>query len=186
MVEKLTSLVPEREQSGLFDEAELPEGLELLQPESEQKKRFTGEVVARNQGRYREIVNALGANVPVRAICRAFSVSHHVVKAIREREPDLVATEKKRVSQMLGHAARMTIESFTDDLESGKVPPSAKPVAAAIFLDKKALLDGEATSRIEHVSSGLPSIEEFSRLVQSLPVAVASELCSEGKGVETP
>jgi hypothetical protein len=66
-------------------------------------------------------------------------------------------------------------------------------VAVGIFLDKKALLDGEATARVEHVSSGLPSMEEFRRLVTELPAARVTEsvdlgtteLLSEGKEGET-
>jgi hypothetical protein len=192
MTEVLPSLI-RGEQSELFDESELPAGLEVVMPEETQRKRFTAEQVARNQGRYREIVHAIAGGMPVRSICKAFSVSHHIVKIIREREPDLVATEKKRMSASLGHAARMGVEEFMEQVARGEVEAKVLPVAVGIFLDKKALLDGEATARVEHVSSGLPSMEEFRRLVTELPAARVTEsvdlgtteLLSEGKEGET-
>src|SRR5262245_48818775 len=123
------SLLQSEEQGELFDACQLPQGLELLQPEEQQRHQFTAERVARNQARYREIVHALAGGTPVRSICRAFAVSHHIVKTIREREPELVATEKQRISRMLGHVAGLCVESFAEDLEADRVPVNVKPVA---------------------------------------------------------
>lgn len=180
------SLLRAEDQASLFNSDALPVGLDLLLPEDEQRRQFSGEHVARNQERYRLIVKALGQNLPVRMICEAFGVSHHTVKAIREREPDMVATEKQRFSKLLGHAARMSVEGYLDDLQNGKVPSNVKSVSAAIFLDKKALLDGEATSRVEHVRADVPTIEEMRRVIEALPAAdVADQVSdsqSEGKG----
>ena len=41
-------------------------------------------------------------------------------------------------------------------MEAGKVSASQIPVAVGIFTDKKLLLDGEATSRVEHVQRVTP------------------------------
>lgn len=179
----MPSLVVPEEQEELFNEQHLPLGRELLDPVEHQQGRFTAERVARNQERYRMIVQALGQGLPVRMICSAFSVSHHVVKLIREREPELIATEKQRMSRLLWNTARLSVEGFVEDLERGVVPPNVKAIGAGIFLDKKALLDGEATSRIEVVRTDLPSLEDMRRVIEALP---SSEVLSEGKGLETP
>ena len=112
-----SNIMARAEQGEFFDAVDMPVALELLESPEEQAKRFTGEQVARNRKRYLAIVRALGQNLPVRMICEAFGISHHTVKAIREREPELVATEKQRVARMLGHAARLCVESFIDDLQ---------------------------------------------------------------------
>jgi hypothetical protein len=180
------TLVIAGEQPELFNADALPRGLELLLPEEKQRQQFTAERVAHNQEKYRMIVQAIAQDLPVRMICHAFGISHHTVKAVREREPELIATEKQRVSRLLGHAARMSAEAFLDKLEAGAVPANVLPVAAAIFLDKKALIDGEATSRVEHVS-GLPSVEELAAELKKLDALdIPSEVRSEAKPTETP
>jgi hypothetical protein len=96
-------------------------------------------------------------------------VSHHTVKAIREREPELVATEKRRLSATLGHAARLCAESLIDDLQDGKVPANVKSISLGILLDKKAMLDGEPTLRVEHVRNEDLTIERVLAEMKRIP-----------------
>jgi hypothetical protein len=183
------SLLVNGEQTELFDASQLPEGIQLLQPENSQRRRFTAEIVARNQERYREIVSALAEGMSVRRVSKLFRVSHHVVRIIREREPELVATEKKRLSGLMGHAIRESVESYLEDLERGTVPVNVKLVGAGILCDKKAMIDGDATSRIEVIRTGLPSLEEMKRVIEALPssaVSSPSDSQSEPEPGETP
>ncbi len=152
------------------------EGRELLLPEVEQRKRFTGEQVARNRERYEGIVAALGEGVGVRAICRAFRCSPHTVRTIEEREPRLVATLRDRTARRFQRASSVVLESFMEDLERGTVPPATKWIAAATFQDKAILLSGGATSRHEVVSQGPQEAlaDRFAALKQARVVEIGA------------
>ena len=171
------SNLPPAEQLPLLDLSALPAGADIL---PEYQHRFTGERVARNQARYREIVRAIAEGLSVRSICAIFSVSHHTVARIREVEPDLVAAEKGRLAKLMMRAARTSVESYLEDLEiPGKVTPQVKSIAAGIFTDKGLLLAGEATARIEH--GGARDLEEFRRRLAAIPearVTISSEVSS--------
>jgi hypothetical protein len=130
------------EQPPLFDESQLPVGRELLLPEEEQQRRFTGAVVARNQSRYQAIVQALGEGLGVRQICRAFGVSHHVVQVIRERDAALVATEKQDTGRKLRRLVRLALERFEDGLANGEITAGQIPVATGILIDKSLAWEG--------------------------------------------
>lgn len=185
------------EQEELFDASELPQGMELLEPVEKQAKRFTGEMVKRNAARYAAIVGYLGQNISVRTICRSFGVSHHVVKAIRERDPQLVATEKQRFAKLMGHVARMCVETYAEALVEGTVAVQNLPIHAAIFTDKRAQLDGEATQRIEVIRRTEHTVEQVladlkaidvTEVVtrQNVPIDPPSDVCSEGKVPNPP
>lgn len=193
-------------QDELFDPTALPVGMELLMPVEEQRKRFTAERVALNEQRYRGIVELLGAGQPMRVICKAFTVSHHTVKVIREREPELVATEKQKQSRLMGYAIRLCIEGLIEDLENGvphwdsegavtyrPVQTQVKGILAGILSDKKALIDGEASVIIRHESGRLPSLADVKRMIEALPAEQpileipGSTDCQSGeKAEETP
>jgi len=133
-------------QAPLFDESQLPAGRELLMSETEQRKRFTGEHVARNRERYDAIVAALGEGLGVRQIARAFGVSQHTIEAIRERDAALVATLKERTGAQLRRLVRMSLEALEEALAQNKIAPGQLPVAAGILIDKSLLWDGQATA----------------------------------------
>ncbi len=65
----------------------------------------------------------------------------------------------------IGRAVEAGIEHWTEAVEAGKVSASQIPIAVGIFTDKKLLLDGEATCRVEHVQVVTPEqlLEEMKR-----------------------
>jgi transposase-like protein len=127
----------------------MPAGHELLLPAVEQRHRFTGEQVARCQERYQAIVRALGEGISVRAICRAFGVSHHTVAVIREREAGLIATEKTAVTMRLRRIVRLTTERLEEALEADELPVQSLPVVLGISVDKLMALEGAPTQVVE-------------------------------------
>lgn len=88
---------------------------------------------------------------------------------------------KQRISARLGRAIEAGVEAWTDALEAGAVPVQTIPVAVGIFTDKKALLDGEATVRIEHARQE-PSLEDVAAYIKALPGCSTSETVSDAKG----
>lgn len=147
------SLMPAVEQEELFDAEALPAGLELLSIDADERRgRFTAERVCRNRERYEAIVTGLAEGLGVRQLCRAFRVSPHTVQTIRERESSRIATEKQEFSLRLGRVARLALERIEEEIEGGDMSGKDLSVCLGIVLDKKALLDGEPTARVEHAS----------------------------------
>ena len=81
------------------------------------------------------------------------AVSRNTVAGLirRAEASGKVEPYKARVSARLGRAVEAGVECWTEAVEAGKISPSQIPVAVGIFADKKAMLDGEATSRVEVV-----------------------------------
>lgn len=159
------SNLPAEKQEELFDAAALPLGHELLKLEERARNpEFTGERVAKDRERYEGIVRALAEGLGTRAIARAFRVSPHVVSAIRSREAQLVATEKKEVSRKMGDFVRMGVERLVEEIDT--IPIGQLSVSVGIIADKKALLDGDPTMRVESgLSRSAVTVEELRRVL---------------------
>ena len=56
------------------------------------------------------------------------------------------------MTNALQEAAAEALESWRKDLADGKVPPSSKPIAAAVYLDKAAMLTGKTAMESINVS----------------------------------
>lgn len=144
----MDSNLPAESQPELFDPAALPLGHELLTlAQDERAGKFTGELIARNRVRYAAIVRCLAEGIGIRATSRAFGVSTNTVSAIREREAGAIETEKKELSTLMGRFVRMSVERLIEEVDA--IPIGQLSVSAGIISDKKALLDGDPTIRIE-------------------------------------
>ncbi len=138
---------------------------------------FSGEQLFRaDREKYDTIVAALGEGMGIRQIARALKVSTNTVRAIRDRECELVDDGKRRTAQALRRFARMGAERLVEEID--EIPVDKLPLAVAIAVDKAQLLDGEATARIETVKSYDPGA--WQELVQSLP-----EIPVQGTVIET-
>lgn len=125
-------------------------GAELLEVEERARSgRYSGTIIERDRGKVRAIVAALADGHGIIRTARAFGVSEHTVIGIRERNPDLIAIEKKNLSRLLGRVVAVGWERYLEALVAGEISPRDLPVGLGIAGDKKALIDGEVTSRIE-------------------------------------
>lgn len=135
-------------QEELFRPADLPAGHQLLTlDEDERSGRHTGERIARDRKLYQAIVRCLAEGVGIRATARAFGVATETVAGIRDREPALFAREKKELSQRMGHFVRMGVERLIEEVD--QIPIGQLSVSVGVISDKKALLDGDPTVRVE-------------------------------------
>lgn len=122
--------------------------------------KFSGLVIEKNRERVKQICRALAERIGVHRIAKAYGVSVHTVLGIRDRNPELIATEKKDVSLQLGRISRLMADNIEQRLEEGTWKPGS--VDLAIMLDKKAMVDGDPGLVIEHrhtVQGG--SVAEF-------------------------
>lgn len=181
----MNSNLPTVQQEELFDASELPLGLELLHiDDNERRGVFTGERIARDKARYQAIVQALAEGLGIRQIARAFKVSPHTISAIREREVELIATEKQGLIRLAGRACRLSLERYVEALEKNEISPGQIPVGFGIIMDKKLLLEGEATSRIETTRREFDR-DAVTRYIEGLPSAnpAVAQLPDSGSGV---
>lgn len=119
---------------------------------------FSGLLTERDQSLVDAILSSFVAGATQRQIAERFKVSRNTIaQMVRRAEADgRLEPYKARLSARLGRAVEAGIEHWTEAVEAGKVSASQIPVAVGIFTDKKLLLDGEATSRVEHVQRVTP------------------------------
>lgn len=134
----------------------------------------TGKIAARNEERAAAMLEALLQGKSLRAIQREFQVDGRTVRAVQgvyEREGKLPAL-KERMSRKLGHAMELGVENAVAMLEAGDVPANVIPVMVGVFADKKAMIDGDATVRVEHQERRVLGAQEWLETVKRVKARV--------------
>ena len=149
---------PEAVEAGLVEVAGKPRG------------QFSGGIIERQAELVDIILERFAAGASQREIARVFSVSPNTVAGIvaRATTSGRIEAYKTRVSAKLAGAIEGGIEVWTDALRAGLLNPAQIPLAVGIFSDKKALLDGEATSRVE-VRQVEPTGQDIDAALRALP-----------------
>lgn len=149
----------------LFDFAECEQ--HLVELAGADRARFTGSTVAKDGELVDAVLAAVVQGVPRETIARLAKVSPSSIASIVERaeKSGEIGGWKERMSRILSRATETAAASLVDDIEKGNLPAGQKPIAIGILMDKKLLLDGEATSRVEHVQRVRPEdiLEEIKR-----------------------
>lgn len=121
---------------------------------------FSGKIVEQDREKVDAVLMAFASGIGKKRIARAFGLSPHTVRGIVQRAEAAgkIAPYKQRMSVRLAQAIELGVEQYIEALEEGKIAPGQIPVGVGILTDKKALLDGEATSRVERTDG--PSLAE--------------------------
>lgn len=127
-------------------------GSELLLDEDEQRARFTGKIVERNRERVDGILQCTAANMPARAICRAFHLSPHSLVTLRDRHGVKLAALKQGIARRMAMFAELGIDRLISEVDSMDVDRLA--IAVGIITDKLQVLTGEATVIVGAVGDG--------------------------------
>lgn len=149
---------PEQIESGLIEVAGKPRG------------QFSGGIIEKQAALVDVILERFASGASQREIARLFRVSPNTVAGVvaRATASGRIEAYKTRVSAKLAGAIEGGIEVWTDALRAGLLNPAQIPLAVGIFSDKKALLDGEATSRVE-VRQAEPSAQDIAAALRALP-----------------
>ena len=149
---------PEAVESGLVEVAGKPRG------------QFSGALIERQAELVDVILERFAAGSSQREIARVFGISTNTVAGVvaRATAAGRIEAYKTRVSAKLAGAIEGGIEVWTDALRAGLLNPAQIPLAVGIFSDKKALLDGEPTSRVE-VRQAEPSAQDIAAALRALP-----------------
>ena len=130
----------------------------LVELAGRDQERFTGGTTERDGELVSAVLDAVNAGVRYDQIARLAQVSKHTIQGIVERaeRSGKIAPYKERMSRQLGRITEALAGQMLDDVEAGKIAPRDKGLMTAVLVDKKLLLDGEATSRVEHVERVRP------------------------------
>jgi transposase-like protein len=139
----------EEQQPGLFLSSDLPA---LPQLEAATKRYVhSGKITCKDEERAAAIAQAFLETGQYLTVARRFHISPntvHAVVGVLEREGKL-DDFKTRVSRQLGLLAQVSLEAAIEAVRAGKCPANVLPINVGVALDKKALLDGDPTARIE-------------------------------------
>lgn len=168
-------VVSEERQPALFSPGDLPDLPALV----EGAKRFvhTGKIVTKNEERAAAIAQAFLETGFILPVARRFQVSPNTVKAVMdvlERAGKLDGI-KERLSAKLGLLAEVSAEAAIEAVQSGKCQPNVLPINVGVAIEKKALLDGEVTSRTESVETRRLEVADIAVYLQERGLAIDVE-----------
>lgn len=143
-------------QPALFDVSECER--HLVELAGLDRARFTGTTTEKDRELVDAVLAACAAGVPRVHVARLAKVSNNTVAGIIERaeRSGEIAPWKERMSRQLARATEGLAASLVEAAENKTIPAGQQPIALAVLVDKKLLLDGEATSRVEHVERVRP------------------------------
>jgi hypothetical protein len=175
-------------QPDFFDDGELGVELAALDHPQTRHGKYSGEQLEGRLAVRDAVVKLLAEGVGIRRIARKMreagvQIGEHSIFALRDRRPDLVATEKKLLSQQLGRIGKLMADNMEERLINNTWSPSS--VDLGILLDKRAMLDGEASMIIEHRLTIDVSPDAFARRIEQMKKAKAVDCESSADGVET-
>jgi hypothetical protein len=107
-----------------------------------------------------KVRDLLADHIPWKSIHALTGASDSLILSVRD---DMVRDgfdEDKELSIKLGRISAMALEKLEGQISSGEVKPRDLSVVSAVSLDKRLLLSGRATSRVEHVRSDTAALRE--------------------------
>jgi len=124
---------------------------------------FTGaRLFANNPNTYRAICALSAEGLGAIRIGRILHVSPNTVLAVREREPQSIDIEKRRLASLSSAGARMCVEGIiemlSDPAQVKKMTIKDKGIVFGILAEKAELLSGSPTSRLQTIGAP-PAVE---------------------------
>lgn len=112
----------------------------------------TGKITCKDEERAAAIAEAFLQCGLILPVARRFHISPNTVKAVVQvlEESGKLDDLKQRLSSKLGLLAETSIERANEMLMNNQVPANVLPILMGVAIDKKELLDGNATSRVQH------------------------------------
>tara|TARA_Y100001973_G_scaffold12535_2_gene17391 strand:- start:4558 stop:5007 length:450 start_codon:yes stop_codon:yes gene_type:complete len=114
----------------------------------------------KDKERREKIRDLLSQHLPWKAIHSLTGASDTLILSVRD---DMVRDgfdEDRELSIKLGRISTLALEKLEGQILSGDVKPRDLSVVSAVSLDKRLLLSGRATSRVEHVRSDTAALRE--------------------------
>ena len=181
--ERMTEdLVPIPAQLELIPSSLIPDN---VFEEQEVRGHFTGaRLSVRDPAKYQVIASLLAENMGVKTVATLAKVSVHTVQAVREHEPQLIATLKERIAKGARSTARLCIDRLRDVVldKDSKISARDLAIITGVLVDKAELLSGGATARVEMAETA--GHNELQAFMDALRLR-AAETDLEGENLDT-
>ena len=151
------SLIQADKQLPLFGSDQMDPAL-FSDQESGPRPEFTGaRLFAHNPDIYRAVVALSAEGLGAIRIGRILHVSPNTVLAVREREPQSIDIEKRRLASLSSAGARMCVEGIiemlSDPKQVAKMTIKDQGIVFGILAEKAELLSGSPTARLQTVGA---------------------------------
>lgn len=156
----------ESSQPALFSPEQLPTVPALM--EAAKRHAHTGTTTSKDEELCEAMLTHYLSTGSLRATASRFSMSAHTVSAVLGlyEASGKMAALKQRLSSKLGVTIELATDVLIQKLERGEVPANVLPIVIGVGVEKKALLDGEATSRAEVVPSAPAQLADLAAYLQ--------------------
>ena len=137
----------------------------------------------KDKERREKIRELLGQYLPWKTIHTLTGASDTLILSVRD---DMVRDgfdEDRELSIKLGRISTLALEKLETQILTGEVKPRDLSVVSAVSLDKRLLLSGRATSRVEHVRSDTAALRE--QLANAIDVPTTSPTTAALKTPQT-
>ena len=134
-----------------------------------------------------QITKLLEEHVPWRTIKQLAKCGEGTIMSIRDEMVRNGFDEDKEISIKLSRVSVLALGKLEEAIESGEVKAKDLSVVAGVSLDKRLLLSGRATSRVEHVRSDTAALrEQLANVIDDSTCRTAPEIPEKRqKSVET-
>jgi len=133
----------------------------------------------RDPEKFKEICQALTAQVPINIIAEELGTSPTTVSRIRREYGAQFPEWRTAASSSLAWNVTLLAESMRDDIRSGKITPGQKAFALSVSGQNAQLLAGQATTISETRNS--PAIKQVNSALEALEVLDAEIIEEEAK-----
>jgi hypothetical protein len=157
----------EAAQPALFAPEQLPAQEVLL--EAAKRYAHTGKTACRDEELAEQVLKFYLTTGSLRLTARQFHVSPNTVSAmltVFSANGKLDAL-KQRLSTKLGTMVELGTDLMIEKLQDGSVQANVLPIVIGVGVEKKALIDGEATSRTESAPAAPAQLEDLARYLRS-------------------
>ena len=107
-----------------------------------------------------KVRDLLSDHIPWKSIKSLTGCGDSTILSVRDEMVRDGFDEDKELSIKLGRISAMALEKLEGQILDGDVKPRDLSVVSAVSLDKRLLLSGRATSRVEHVRSDTAALRE--------------------------
>lgn len=152
----------------------------------------TGKILGKDEELCEQVAAMVLEGKSARRIARTLAISRGSIDAVMEvmERRGKLGPLKERLIREVGRVAELSLVRMREALEDDIVPPAALPIFAGVAIDKRELLTGGVTGRVEIRSVQEPDFEAFNALAVRLleekraREAGAIDVGSIGEGVE--
>jgi len=115
---------------------------------------------AKDTVKRQKVRDLLSEHIPWKSIASLTGCGDSMILSVRDEMVRDGFDEDRELSIKLGRISALALEKLEGQIIDGDVKPRDLSVVSAVSLDKRLLLSGRATSRVEHVRSDTAALRE--------------------------